>query len=76
MFLLERKFRSKDRVGDNGLGGGWLWPGSWCGRREVGLGGWLVVVADGGWLWLVDVLWPATGVGVGGGSFLACGEKW
>jgi len=53
--LLERKFRSKVRVGDNGLGGGWL-----------------VVVADGGWLWLVDGLWPATGVG--GGSFLTCGE--
>lgn len=43
-------------------------------EREVGLGGWLVLVADGGWLWLVDVLWPATGVGVGGGCFLTCGE--
>jgi len=30
VFLLERKFRSKVRVGDNGLGG-------WCGRREFAL---------------------------------------
>ena len=50
------------------------WPGSWCGRREVGLGGWLVVVSDGGWLWLVDGLWPATGVA--GGVRLAYGEAW
>ena len=48
--------------------------GSWLGVRG-GVGGWHVVVADGGWLWLVDGLWPATGVCVGGGSFLACGEE-
>ena len=37
MFLLERKFRSKVRVGNNVQWGGWLWPGSWCGRREFAL---------------------------------------